>query len=79
MKYDKNKSLVENAIAGVDITEPELPDEIDLTTSDFTMSEELADRLSEEINDYLAEKYGLCVESYGWELKLTEINWDTSL
>lgn len=56
-----------------------LPKEIDLTTSDFTMSEELADRLSEEINDYLAEKYGFCVESYGWELKLTEINWDTSL
>ena len=53
-----------------------LPREIDLTTSDFTMSEELADKLCEEINDYLDEKYGVCVESYGWELKLTGINWN---
>lgn len=61
-----------------DLTEPELPTEIDLGKSDFIMSNELADDLANEINEYLAEKYGYCVNCYGWELKLTDIDWDTS-
>ena len=56
-----------------------LPEEVNLTADpEFQMSEELADRLSEEINDYLSDKYGYCVEAYGWELKVGGIVWDTS-
>lgn len=55
-----------------------LPEEVILTADpEFQMSEELADRLSEEINDYLSDKYGYCVEAYGWELKVGGIVWDT--
>ena len=52
-----------------------LPTELNLGR-DFVMSEELADKLAEEINDYLADKYGYCVEAYGWEIKLGGIIWD---
>ena len=44
---------------------------------DFQLSEELADRLNEEITDFLSDKYGFCVNAYGWELNAVDINWDT--
>lgn len=54
-----------------------LPTELKLGR-DFVMSEELAEKLAEEINDYLADKYGYCVEAYGWDIELGGIVWDTS-
>lgn len=57
----------------------DLPTDINLTADkDFQLSDELADRLNEEILDFLADKYGYCVEGYGWELKIGGIMWDTS-
>lgn len=77
MKYDKNKSLTENAMAGVDITEPSLPEEIVLTgEKDFEMSDELMDKLCEEINDYLSDKYGYCNSGWCYEIKVSDIMWD---
>ena len=52
-----------------------LPTELKLGR-DFVMSEELAERLAEEINDYLADKYGYCVEADGWDIELGGIVWD---
>jgi len=54
-----------------------LPTELKLGR-DFVMSEELAEMLAEEINDYLSDKYGYCVEGYGWDIELGGITWDTS-
>ena len=45
---------------------------------DFRLSDELADRLNEEITDFLSGEYGFCVNAYGWELKAVDINWDTT-
>lgn len=59
-----------------DLTEPELPTEIDLGATDFVFSEGLADDIADAINEYLAEKYGYCVNCYGWEIKITDIDWD---
>lgn len=57
----------------------DLPKEIILTADkEFVMSEDLATLLNEEINDYLSDKYGYCVEAYGYEIKVSEIFWDTS-
>ena len=44
---------------------------------DFQMSEDLADRFCEEINDFLSEKYGYCTNGWSWELNITDIDWDT--
>ena len=74
MKYDNNKSLTENAMAGVDITEPDLPDEIDLAEADDFF---VPDQMYHEINEYLADKYGFCVNGYGLELKVVSLDWDT--
>lgn len=56
-----------------------LPNEITLTkvNSGFTMSDELADIFCEEVNDYLADKYGYCNEGWCYEIKLSNIIWDT--
>lgn len=75
--YDKNKSLTENATAGVDITEPNLPIDLDITAEeDFRPSNAVMDGLAEEINEYLASKYGRCVNSYSYSIKLYSIDWD---
>lgn len=74
MKYDNTKSLTQNAMAGVDITEPELPEEVDLTTRD---NFRVPDELWNAINEYLSDEYGYCVNSYGLELKVSGIDWDT--
>lgn len=71
--YDNNKSLTENAMNGVDITEPNLPIDLDITAQeDFNPSDELAN----EINEYLADKYGHCANSYSYSIKLYSIDWD---
>ena len=73
MAYDKTKSLTENAIQGV---EPNLPTELTLGSA-FPMSKELEDRLSEEINDYLANKYGFLHKGFSYTIELKDIDWDT--
>lgn len=53
----------------------QLPTEINLTNKDeFRVPEEMW----EAINDFLADEYGLCVNSYGLEIKVSDIDWDTS-
>ena len=77
--YDKNKSLTENAMNGVDITEPDLPTDLDITAEeDFEPSNEVMDGLVNEINEYLADKYGYCVNSYSYSVKIYSIDWDLS-
>ena len=52
--------------------------EIDSCLAD---SLEDTDYVEEEINDYLSDEYGWCVNSYNWEvdgdkIKITDIDWD---
>lgn len=71
--YDNNKSLTENAMNGVDITEPNLPIDLDITAQeDFIPSDELVN----EINEYLADKYGYYPNSYSYSVKIYSIDWD---
>lgn len=53
-----------------------LPTELNLTGADSSFR--CPDEVIEIINDYLADEYGLCVESYNYEIKLSDIVWDTS-
>lgn len=71
-KYDPSKSWTENAARGVDMTEPSLPSEIDLTDSEMRTP----DQLCEAINEYLSDTYGKVPSAYGLEIKLTDIDWE---
>lgn len=53
-----------------------LPTELNLTGADSNFR--CPDEVIEIINDYLADEYGLCVKSYDYEIKLSDIVWDTS-
>ena len=55
-----------------------LPLEIILTAQDsgFEMSDELADKFSEEISEWLSDKYGYLVEGYDYKIELSNILWD---
>lgn len=52
----------------------ELPTELNLADTDFRTP----DGVINDINEYLSDKYGAYPESYGYEIKLTDISWDTS-
>lgn len=58
-----------------------LPTNIELTDEDIdkVLSGDTLERISEEINDYLADKYGYCTEGYGYEIKINidQITWNT--
>ena len=56
----------------------DLPLEIILTSQDsgFEMSDELADKFSEEIAEWLSDKYGYLVEGYDYKIELSNILWD---
>jgi len=56
----------------------DLPLEITLTAQDsgFEMSDELADKFSEEISEWLSDKYGYLVEGYDYKIELSNILWD---
>lgn len=56
----------------------DLPLEIILTAQDsgFEMSDELADKFSEEIAEWLSDKYGYLVEGYDYKIELSNILWD---
>ena len=53
-----------------------LPTELNLTGADSNFR--CPDEVIEIINDYLADEYDSCVESYNYEIKLSDIVWDTS-
>lgn len=53
-----------------------LPQKINLTSSDFEMSDELAEKFADEVNEYLANKYGMLNEGWGYEIKLDGILWE---
>lgn len=74
-KYDSNLSLGQNAAKGVDITEPNPPEEITISDDlDFI----IPDDLWEEISCYLASKYGngKFPQSYGLEIVVSDIDWE---
>lgn len=50
-----------------------------LTLTDNDLSSVLLERIVDEINDYLAERYGFCNTGFGYEIKidLDGITWDT--
>ena len=73
MKYDNNKTLIENATNGVDITEPNLPIDLDLTDED---DYKLPDQVYDSIDEYLSDKYGYCPSGYGLTIKIESIDWD---
>lgn len=51
-----------------------LPKELEVYLRD--LDEDLAEQLNEAINDYLSERFGYCVESYGCIIKVKNIEWD---
>ena len=54
-----------------------LPTEVNLSDDKgFQMSDELAERLSYEVEEALISKYGRCPEAYGYELKAVDISWE---
>lgn len=75
--YDNNKSLTENAMNGVDITEPNLPTELDITAEkDFMLSEQTMDALADDINEYLADKFGFMNSGWSFSITIGDILWD---
>ena len=56
-----------------------LPKDVCLTNvnSEFQMSDELADKFSEEVNDFLSEHWGFCTRSWGYKIVIEDIDWDT--
>jgi len=53
----------------------ELPTKIEVDIFDIISDDEL----SEKVNEYLATKYGFCVNSYnyGCSIVISDIDWDT--
>lgn len=54
----------------------DLPDEVILTADDSGYS--LTDEFCESVNEYLADKYGYCNGGWAVEIKVSNIDWDTS-
>ena len=55
-----------------------LPKKIILTAKDsgFEMSDELSELFCEEVNNYLAEKYGFLNEGFSYQIDLNDIMWE---
>lgn len=54
-----------------------LPKEVKIFVGDVLDKDEI-DQITTKIDDYLADKYGYCVESYCInDIKLSYIEWDT--
>lgn len=55
-----------------------LPNEIIITAKDsgFTMSDELSELFCDEINEYLADKYGYLNQGWCYEIKVSDIMWE---
>lgn len=55
-----------------------LPNEIILTDREcgFEMSDELAERFCDEVNEYLANAYGYTNEGWCYQISLTDIMWE---
>ena len=51
-----------------------LPSEIVLT--EFEMSDELAERFCDELDEYLANTYGYDNKAVGYQISLTNIMWE---
>lgn len=52
-----------------------LPTDMIITNEDkFRPSDEFVN----EINEFLCDEYGLCPESYSYEVRVSNISWDTS-
>lgn len=54
----------------------DLPDEVILTADDSGYS--LTDEFCESVNEFLADKYGFCNGGWSVEIKVSNIDWDTS-
>ena len=58
-----------------------LPNNITITGKDYdkALSAETRERIGEELVDYLTEKYGYCVNGFGYDIKIEidQIDWDT--
>lgn len=75
--FDNNKSLTENATKGVDITVENPPVEIDLTAEkDFELSESTMEHLAEDVNEYLANKYGYLNSGWSFSITIGDIDWE---
>lgn len=55
-----------------------IPNKITITAVDsgFEMSEELAERFVDEVNEYLADKYGYLNQGWSYEIKISDILWE---
>lgn len=71
-KYDHNESLTQNAMRGVDITEPDLPTQVTSNEDGFPLPDEFWNAISE----YLQDKYGKHPQSYGVEVIVSDIEWE---
>lgn len=57
-----------------------LPNDINLTKIDsgFEMSDNLAEMFVDEVNEYLANKYGHTNEGWCYEIKISDIMWEVA-
>lgn len=55
-----------------------LPNEMTITTIDsgFKMSDELAERFVDEVNEYLADKYGHLNHGWYYGIEISDILWE---
>lgn len=75
-KYNHNESLTQNAMRGVDITEPELPTEITSSADDFPLPDEFWDAINEFLQDKYGRDVGKNVQSYDVEVIVSDIEWE---
>lgn len=62
----KKEKILKNLPKDVVITHEDIPDE-------------LAEKLTEWVNEFIAEKYGYCNKGYSWDLTMTAYNVDWDL
>lgn len=74
-KYNHNESLTQNAMRGVDITEPELPTEITSSADNFPLPDEFWNAIYEYLQDKYGRNAGKYPQSYGVEVVVSDIEW----
>lgn len=55
-----------------------LPNKVIITAKDssFTMSDELSELFCDEVNEYLADKYGYLNHGWCYKIEISDIMWE---
>lgn len=58
-------------------TTDDVPTELDITAEkDFILSEQTMDALADDINEYLADKFGFANSGWSFSITIGDILWD---